>query len=77
MYYCTNSSAITLTVTSATAFAVGQSLDIIRYNGSVTIVQGTGATVVGTPSLALRATYSAATLYCVASNSYVVIGDLA
>jgi hypothetical protein len=77
MYYCTNGSAITLTVTSATGFSVGQSVDVLRYGaGTVTIVQGTGATVVGTPGLLLRAQYSAATIYCVAANSYVVIGDL-
>jgi hypothetical protein len=81
MYYCTNTSAITLTLTSASAFSVGQSVDVLRYgtgatSGTVTIVQGSGATVVGTPGLALRAQYSAATIYCVAANSYVVIGDL-
>lgn len=76
-YYCTNSSAITLTVTSSSGFAAGQSVDIIRYGtGDVTIVQGTGATVTGTPGLKLRAQYSAATIYCISSNVYVVIGDL-
>ena len=75
------SEGITLTLTSGSALLVGQSIDIIRFGtgataGSVTIVQGTGATVVGTPALTLRAQYSAATIYCVAANSYVVIGDL-
>jgi hypothetical protein len=81
MYYCTNTSGITFTVTSATALSVGQSIDIIRFGtgataGTVTIAQGSGATLVGTPAYTLRAQYSAATIYCVAANSYVVIGDL-
>jgi hypothetical protein len=66
-----------LTLTSASAFAAGQSIDIVRYGaGDVTVVQGTGATVSGTPGLKLRAQYSAGTIYCVSSNVYVVIGDL-
>jgi hypothetical protein len=34
------------------------------------------ATVNGTPGLKLRARYSAATLLCVAADSYVLLGDL-
>jgi hypothetical protein len=33
-------------------------------------------TVNGTPGLKLRARYSAATLICLASNTYLLVGDL-
>jgi hypothetical protein len=49
----------------------------VRYGaGNVTIAQGSGATVTGTPGLKLRASSSAATIFCIAANQYVVIGDL-
>jgi hypothetical protein len=77
MFKCTNSSDITLTLTSTSAFSVGQSVDVVRYGaGNVTIAQGSGATVTGTPGLKLRASSSAATIFCIAANQYVVIGDL-
>lgn len=77
MFKCTNSSDITLTMTSTSAFAVGQSVDVLRYgSGNVTVVQGSGSTVTGTPGLKLRAPGSAATIFCTAANEYVVIGDL-
>ena len=77
MFKCTNSSDITLTMTSTSALAVGQSIDVLRYgSGNVTIVQGSGSTVTGTPGLKLRAQGSAATIFCIAANEYVVIGDL-
>lgn len=65
------------TVTSTTGFSVGQRVDIIRItSGACAVVQGSGATVTGTPGLNLRAQYSAASILCVASNTYYVIGDL-
>ena len=77
MFKCTNSSDITLTMTSTSALAVGKSVDVLRYgSGNVTISQGSGATVTGTPGLKLRAQGSAATIFCIAANEYVVIGDL-
>lgn len=77
MFKCTNSSDITLTMTSTSAFAVGQSVDVLRYgSGNVTIVQGSGTYVSGTPGLKLRASNSAATIFCIAANEYIVIGDL-
>lgn len=65
------------TVTSTTGFSVGQRVDVIRIAaGACNVVQGSGATVVGTPGLKLRAQYSAASILCVATNTYYVIGDL-
>jgi hypothetical protein len=65
------------TVDSTTAFNVGQKVDVIRItSGACDVVQGSGATVDGTPGLSLRAQYSAASILCVASNVYYVVGDL-
>jgi hypothetical protein len=67
----------TVTVDSSTGFSVGQRVDILRTGtGSVTVVQGSGATVYYTPALTLRAQNSAATLVCTGSNQYHLIGDL-
>jgi hypothetical protein len=65
------------TVNSSTGFSIGQRVDIVRIAaGAANVVQGSGATVNGTPGLKLRAQYSAASIVCVASNTYYVIGDL-
>jgi hypothetical protein len=65
------------TVDSTTGFSVGQKVDVFRIAaGACDVVQGSGATVVGTPGLKLRAQYSAASIVCVASNVYYVVGDL-
>lgn len=65
------------TVTSSTAFSIGQRVDIVRIAaGACDVVQGSGATVNGTPGLKLRDQYSAASIVCVASNAYYVVGDL-
>jgi hypothetical protein len=63
--------------TNARTYPVGTSLDIFRANtGNVTIVNGSGAVVNGTPGLKLRARYSSATLFKRAANTWVLIGDL-
>lgn len=65
------------TVTDGTGFAVGQRVDILNLGtGDVAVVQGSGATVNGTPGLELRDQFSAATILCTATDTYVVIGDL-
>lgn len=65
------------TINSTTGFAPGQRVDIVRIAaGACNVVQGSGVTVSGTPGLKLRAQFSAATILCVAANTYYVIGDL-
>ena len=78
MYLCsTTLAASTFTVTSATNFAVGQSIDLLRTGTlDVSVAATLPATIVGTPGTTLRSRYSAATIYCTAPNTYVVIGDL-
>jgi hypothetical protein len=71
-----NGSAITVTVGTSLGFSAGQSIDLLSLGAGIVTVAAGGATLVGTPGLKLRIQYSAATLYCVGSNSYVLIGDL-
>jgi len=76
----TSASAVTLTVppNSSVAFPIGASIDFYQSNtGKVTVAPGSGVTVTGTPSLSLRAQYSVATLIKVATDTWLLMGDLA
>jgi hypothetical protein len=71
-----SSSNLDVTVNASLDLSNGQRIDILRLGlGEVTVV-ASGATVNGTPGLKLRARYSAATLLCVAADTYVLLGDL-
>ena len=73
------STATTITIpTDATLnFPVGTSLDILQTStGQVTIAGAAGVTVNATPGLKLRTTWSSATLFKRAANTWVVYGDL-
>lgn len=75
-----NSSAMTLTVpeNASVAFAVGDKIDILRKGAGTLTIAGTGsASVNATPGLKLRAQWSSATLVKLATNTWVLIGDLA
>jgi hypothetical protein len=76
MITLTSGSALTLTVNSSLGLSAGQSIDILQLGAGQVTVSASGTTVNGTPGLKLRTQYSGATVYCVGSNSYVVIGDL-
>jgi hypothetical protein len=73
-----SSSSINITVSSATGFSPGQSVEVIRMGaGSVAFVQGSGATLLSADSAKkLRTQYSAATVLCTSSNTYTIIGDI-
>jgi hypothetical protein len=78
--YCTNSSAITITVNNdSSTISLGAQISIIRAGtGSVTVVDGT-ATVNATPGQVLRAQYSMATLIKVVDNTtdvWMLVGDI-
>jgi hypothetical protein len=76
MITLSSGSALTLTVNSSLGLSAGQSIDILQLGAGQVTVSASGTTVNGTPGLKLRTQYSGATVYCVGSNSYVVIGDL-
>ncbi len=75
----TASAAVTITLPSFATepFAIGAEVDILQMGtGQVTFVAGSGAAIFGTPGLKLRAQYSAATCKVIATNNWIVIGDL-
>ena len=75
-----NTGAITVTLPqdSSVAVPVGGRVDfVVISTGMATFAQDAGSTVNGTPSLATRAQWSAATAIKRAANTWVVVGDLA
>lgn len=76
MVQFTSSSSVTVTVPSAT-FTAGQQVNLTAYGtGIVSVAGGVGVTVNATPTLNLRTQYSAATLVCIDSTTFVLYGDL-
>lgn len=75
----TNSTDVTVTVDGNTKLLEGQRVDIIRTGtGNVTVqASGAGVFLEGTPGKKLRAQYSAASIVCVATDTYILVGDLA
>ena len=76
-----NASPITLTVPPS-IFSAGDVINIAQIGaGQVTLAQGAGVTITSTGATAsapkLRAQYSAASIICTASNTFLVIGDIA
>jgi len=80
MVTLSNAAAITVTLpqNSVQAFPVGAEVDFLWLGvGQPTFAAGTGATVVSTPGLKLRARYSAATAKKIGTDAWLIIGDLA
>ena len=76
-----NASPITLTVPPS-VFSAGDVINIAQIGaGQVTLSQGAGVTINSTGATAtapkLRARYSAASIICTASNTFLVVGDIA
>jgi hypothetical protein len=71
-------SASNLTVTINNNLTAGQRIDFVRQGtGTVTFAAGTGVTLNSKAgNLKISAQYAAATVLCIASGSYVLIGDL-
>ena len=68
---------VTIPANSAVAYPVGTSIDILQTStGQVTIAGAAGVTVNATPGLKLRTTWSSATLFKRATDTWVVYGDL-
>ena len=75
-----NASSITLTVPPS-VFSAGDVINIAQIGaGQVTLAQGAGVTITSTGATAsapkLRAQYSAASIICTASNTFLVVGDI-
>ena len=76
-----NAGAITLTVPPS-VFAINDTINIAQVGaGQVTLAQGAGVTINSTGATAtapkLRVRYSAASVICTATNTFLVTGDIA
>jgi hypothetical protein len=76
-----NAAAITLTVPPS-VFTAGQQINVAQIGaGQVTFAQGAGVTITSTGASTsapkLRAQQSSCTVICTASNTFLVVGDLA
>ena len=67
---------VTADGTNGITYPKGTSIDILQTTAGQVVIQGTGATVNGTPGLKLRAQWSSATLFKRDTNLWVLIGDL-
>lgn len=79
MVTLSNGSAIALTVplNASVAFAVGTRIDLAQIGaGQVTVAGDGGVTVNATPGLKFRAQYSGATLLKLATDTWLLVGDL-
>ena len=78
----TSASATVVTVDASTDFPVGQRVDIIADGAGALTVTASGATIAAAEtsttsgSFTIGAQYSAATLLCVATDSYRLIGNI-
>jgi hypothetical protein len=75
-----NANPVTVTV-PASVFTAGQQVNIQQTGAGQVTVQGDGTSVITStgasgPAPKTRAQYSAATVVCVSSNNFTVIGDL-
>jgi hypothetical protein len=79
----TSATAITVTVDASTDFPVGTRVDIVANGAGALTVTASTATVTGAAtsttsgSFTIGAQYSAATLLCVATDTYLLIGNVA
>ena len=76
-----NAGAITLTVPPS-VFSANDTINIAQIGaGQVTLAQGAGVTINSTGATAtapkLRAQWSTASVICTASNTFLVVGDIA
>jgi hypothetical protein len=76
-----NASAVTVTVPPS-VFSTGQQINVASIGvGLTTFAAGSGVTITSTGATAaapiLRARYSAGTVICTASNTFLIVGDIA
>jgi hypothetical protein len=71
-----NSSSITVTIGTSLALSDGQRIDFVQLGTGQVTFSNSSVTLNGTPGLKLRARYSSATLICLSSDNYILVGDL-
>ena len=76
----TSSGAVSITINGSLSLLAGQSIDFAWVGAATSVTFSasglTGGGLYGTPGLKLRTQYSAATLKCLATNKYLLVGDL-
>jgi hypothetical protein len=77
---CTKGTAMSIIIptNAAEAYSIGQRVDVMQYGaGQVTVSGDTGVTLRSTPTNKLRATYSTASIIKIATDEWVLAGDVA
>jgi hypothetical protein len=73
----TSSGTVTITINSSLGLSAGQRIDFAWIGAATSVTfSASSVTLNGTPGLKLRARYSAATLVCTATDTYLLVGDL-
>jgi hypothetical protein len=73
----TSASATTITVPNG-VFTVGQQINVTSLGDGLVTIGSDGTTVLrATPGTVLRTKYSSATIICIATNTFLIVGDLA
>jgi hypothetical protein len=71
-----NSGAITVTIPNG-VFTVGQQINFLQLGAGQVTFQGDGtSTIVSNPGVKTRAQYSIATIVCIATNTFLLTGDI-
>jgi hypothetical protein len=72
----TSASAVTITIPNG-VFTVGQQIAITGLGAGLVTIDSDGTTVLdATPGTVLRTQYSTATIICIATNTFLITGDL-
>ena len=72
----TSASASTITIPNG-VFTVGQQINVTSLGDGLVTIDSDGTTVLRfTPGTILRTKYSAATIICIATNTFLIVGDL-
>jgi hypothetical protein len=72
----TSASAVTITIPNG-VFTVGQQIAITSLGAGLVTIDSDGTTVLdATPGTVLRTQYSTATIICIATNTFLITGDL-
>ena len=72
----TSASASTITIPNG-VFTVGQQINVTSLGDGLVTIDSDGTTVLRyTPGTVLRTKYSAATIICIATNTFLIVGDL-
>lgn len=71
-----SASAATITVPNG-VFSVGEQINVAALGDGLVTIDSDGTTVLqATPGTVLRTKYSSATIICIATNTFLIVGDL-